>query len=41
MITDWQKVLKYAKKYFEIRISKEDYLELIENYSELKKRYLR
>jgi DNA replicative helicase MCM subunit Mcm2 (Cdc46/Mcm family) len=38
---DWQKVLKYAKKYFKIRISKEEYIELIENYSELRARYLR
>jgi len=41
MITDWQKVLLYAKRYLKIRISREDYLELIENYSDLKIKYLR
>ncbi|GAI87169.1 unnamed protein product [marine sediment metagenome] len=41
MITDWPKVLKYAKRYMKIRISKEDYIELIENYSDLRARYLR
>jgi len=41
MITDWQKVLKYACRYMKMYISKEDYLELIENYSDLKIKYLR
>lgn len=41
MITDWPKVLKYAKRYLKIGISKEDYIELIEHYSELRARYLR
>ena len=41
MVTDWQKVLRYAKRYLKIRISKEEYIELIENYSDLKTRYLR
>jgi len=41
MVTDWQKVLRYAKRYFKIRISREEYIELIENYSELRARYLR
>ena len=41
IVTEWQKVLKYAKRYFKVNISKEDYLELIVNYSDLKARYLR
>lgn len=41
MITDWPKVLKYAKRYLKIGISKHDYIELIENYSDLKAKYLR
>lgn len=38
---DYPKVVAYAKRYLKISISKKDYLELIENYSELKARYLR
>lgn len=41
MFTDWEKVLKYAKRYLKVRISKEDYFEMIENYSDLSSRYLR
>jgi len=41
MITDWQKALKYAKRYLKVTISKKEYLELIENYSDLRARYLR
>lgn len=41
MVTEWRKVLLYAKRYLKIGISKEDYLELIENYSDLKIKYLR
>ncbi|MBA7548125.1 hypothetical protein ES705_40571 [subsurface metagenome] len=41
MITEWPKVLKYARRYLKIEIQKEDYLELIENYSDLKVKYLR
>lgn len=41
MVTDWRKVLKYAKRYLQIEISREDYLELIEIYADLRARYLR
>jgi len=41
MVMEWRKVLRYAKRYFKVSISKEDYLELIENYSDLKIKYLR
>lgn len=41
MIMEWRKVIKYAKRYLKVNISKEDYLELIENYSDLRSRYLR
>jgi len=38
---DYKRVLPYAKRYFKIDISKEEYIELVENYSDLKARYLR
>lgn len=41
MLMDWQKVLKYAKRYFKIDINEEDYFFIIENYSELKEKYVK
>ncbi|MBA7569700.1 hypothetical protein ES695_03220 [Candidatus Atribacteria bacterium 1244-E10-H5-B2] len=41
MLMDWQKVLKYAKRYLKIEIQKEEYFFIIENYSDLRARYLR
>jgi len=41
MVTDWQVVLRYAKKYFNIDISKDEYLEIIENYSLLREQFLK
>ncbi|MBA7519063.1 hypothetical protein ES705_11137 [subsurface metagenome] len=38
---DYKKVLPYAKRYFKLDITKEEYIELVENYSELKARYSR
>lgn len=37
---DRDKVIAYARKYFSVDISKEEYFEIIENYSTLKRRYL-
>jgi hypothetical protein len=41
LVTEWHKVLRYAKRYLKIEISKEDHLELIEDYSDLRERYLK
>jgi len=41
MLMDWQKVLKYAKRYLKISISKEEYFFIIDNYSQLKEKYLK
>lgn len=38
---DYPRVIRYIKKYYKIALSKEEYFEIIKNYSELKERYLR
>ncbi|MBA7580575.1 hypothetical protein ES708_22468 [subsurface metagenome] len=38
---DYKRVLPYARRYFKLDITKEEYIELVERYSELKEKYLR
>jgi len=37
---DYKRVLPYAERYYKVNISKEEYIELVEHYSELKEKYI-